>query len=646
MVLALAAAGFVLSLGVGHFLTPHGTGNADEVVYGFQAEMYREGRLTLPDDGPAFRPWMSGVVDGERIMVYPPGWPSVLAIGLATTGSVDVTVALVIALLGPAGWWFVRELTGDRRTASVAGVALLVSPFVIVHSGTWLTYLPALVCGFVAGASVLRSARTGHVAWLGVAGAALGLFFSMRPVDAVVIAVPIVTYAAASLRRRGPLVLAGLGWGVLGALPFAALTLVYNQRVTGRALSFPMHVAGGNNSFGFGARNIAEGTPVLDATPAGTFRATVLNLVELLQWIPGAWVAVPFVALGLWVTWRASRSAAFLLLAIGVIFPVVYAFFWGTLNAAVGRDVFGPFYYWPAWIPTVSFLAVGFVWLWDRRAALTPASQAVAATAVLVVAVLGTTFTLRSPIEVFGTHTQRADAQLAVMDDAPDGSLIVLPMAFDGPWILQPWNQWANTPGLDGRAVFAADDGDGVIDVITRFGDRLPFGLLAPEGPGNGGALALEPLVTVTARALSIVARTPVAVSGETWAYAATQDEGFRCRISPDGTGVATVRWRIDGGGLTAEEGCTGSLEPVPATPRGQRPCAFGVVVEGPSIVSAVSEERFWCRLGSGVDTVVVVPGQPRVGTIGTDAVVAWTGVSRGDLATSLRVEVAPLVAA
>jgi hypothetical protein len=642
-VASLAVAGFVLSLAVGHFLMPHGSGNADEVVYRFQAEMYREGRLVLPDDGRAFRPWMSGAVDGERFMVYPPGWPSVLAIGLMATGSADLTVAVVVALLAPAAYWLVRELTGDRRAAVVAGVALLASPFVVVHSGTWLTYLPALLCAFVAVAAALRAVRTARARWFVVAGLALGLYVSIRPVDAVLLAILVGAFAVLSLRRRPRLVLSGLGWAALGALPFAALTLVYNHRVTGAATRFPMQVAGGNNSFGFGARNIAEGTPVLVATFGEVLRATVLNLVELLQWIPGAWLGAPLAALGIWVLWRDHRGPVVLLVATGLVFPLTYLFFWGTLNAAVGRDVFGPFYYGPAWVPTVSFLAVGVIWLWDRRSALAPAPRALVAGGLLVLALAGTAFALRSPLEVFTTHTERADDQLAAIAAAPDGSLVVLPMAFDGPWILQPWNLYANTPALDGRVVFAADDGDGVIDALGRFGDRPAFALLAPEGPGNGGALALEELSATSASSMSVVVAVGVGPD-PTWAYAASRAGGLRCRVVPDATGVATVRWRLDAGAVAAVDGCAGPVEPTPGTPPGQRACAFGAVTEASSGAVDLREERFWCRTAPDGDTVVVTPGEPRRGVLGADGAVAWTGIGRADAEAGLRVAVAPTV--
>ena len=595
VLLLLAVAGFVLSMVVHTTLMPYTTGNADEVVYRYQAEVYRAGEVTIPDDGPAFRPWMSGVVDGERIMVFPPGWPAVLAVGMAVTGSEAVTVALVIALLGPAMWWFALELSGDRRVAAVAGVALLVSPLVVVHSGTLLSYLPALVCQLVLGASVIRVARTGRPRLLLLSGVASGLLFAMRPLDAGLVVVPFGVYLLWRWRSAPRRIGKGLGWGALGALPIVLAVLAYNGRVSGAPFTFPIEAAGGNNAFGFGLRNIAEGTPVTSYFLADAVRSTALNLVELLQWLPGAWLGGALAVVGGVSLWRADRAKALLLGALVVIFPLVYVVYWGTLLVGVGRDVFGPFYYAPVWISFVTAAAMGVVGLWDRRVVLgRPVAVTVVAVA-LVVAIVGTAFAVRPSVETLDVATERGRTEAEFMTTAPDGSLVVLPVGADGPWILQPWAQYANAPGLDGRVVFAADAPQDVLDALGRFPTRAAYQLLAPDGPGNAGPLALEPLTVQTGT--GFVMRTTIAVSGpeRVWSYAVTAVDGARCPVDAAVDGTATVRWAVQDGSVSALDGCAGPVEPLPPIPPGQRQCAAGLQVESDGAV-AVQEERFWCE--------------------------------------------------
>lgn len=652
---ALALAGVVLALVVHAVVMPHTTGNADEVVYRFQAQMYRDGMLTIADDGPVFRPWMSGVVDGERLMVFPPGWPALLALGLLVTGSTAVAAALVMGALGPAAWWFAREATGDRRVAAVAGAVLLASPVVVVHSGTLLSYLPALSGELIVAATVVRAVRTGRLRVLAVGGLALGVVFSMRPLDAVLLAVVLGGYAAVAWRRDLRRLLAAAGWGALGAVLPVISVLAYNARVTGSPATFPIEAAGGNNAFGFGPRNIAAGTPVVDVTLIDQLRAAARNLMAVGRFGPAAWLGLPLVVVGavaLWRTGRDGRRLFGMLVAIVVVFPLTYVFYWGSLLVLTGSDTLGPFYYLALWIPLSLLVALGGVALWDRATQVPSAAQGgrrartVAAAGAVGVALVGLALTavvLRAPLDTFERYTARADTQLAAVAGLAPGALVVLPVAFDGPWILSPWNQYANEPRLGGDVIYAADAGAPVVDALDRFADRRAFALLAPDGPGNAGPLALEALTVRRAPAFTVETRLRrLPVGTPAWAYAATPATGVRCRVEGDAAGDAVVRWSLVGDRLTAE-GCTGPLEAWGPTPLGQRPCAFGSQVgEGSALV--LRDERLWCRApaGPGDPAVLVTPGEPRVARPTADGTLAWAHLTRADADADLVVTPQP----
>ena len=68
------------SLATSTSLFPLGSINHDEPMYVFEAQMLRQGHVTLPArDAEFFRPWAAGVTDGRVVMKYTPPWPAVIA---------------------------------------------------------------------------------------------------------------------------------------------------------------------------------------------------------------------------------------------------------------------------------------------------------------------------------------------------------------------------------------------------------------------------------------------------------------------------------------------------------------------------------------------------------------------------------------
>ncbi len=84
-----------------------------------------------------------------------------------------------------ACWALVRELTGAVRTATVAALLLMLSPFFIVYSGQAMTEIPSLLWLAVALLLHVRGLRRNR-AWLVLAGAALlGLGTNVRETAAL-----------------------------------------------------------------------------------------------------------------------------------------------------------------------------------------------------------------------------------------------------------------------------------------------------------------------------------------------------------------------------------------------------------------------------------------------------------------------------
>ena len=76
--------------------------------------------------------------------------------------------------------------------------------------------------------------------------------------------------------------------------------LVYNAQLTGNPFRFPLWAIGGNNSFGFGQRNVVAGSPLIDVTFLNGLKALHQNMRSLPHWMFGSLLVVPLCVYGLW----------------------------------------------------------------------------------------------------------------------------------------------------------------------------------------------------------------------------------------------------------------------------------------------------------------------------------------------------------
>lgn len=96
----LALAAFCVSLAVGHVFFGNLSLNNDEAVYVLEAQMFGQGDVTLSDSahGDAFRPWMSGRVGDDRlVLVQQPTLPALMALSEALFGTMRIALAAIAA---------------------------------------------------------------------------------------------------------------------------------------------------------------------------------------------------------------------------------------------------------------------------------------------------------------------------------------------------------------------------------------------------------------------------------------------------------------------------------------------------------------------------------------------------------------------
>jgi 4-amino-4-deoxy-L-arabinose transferase-like glycosyltransferase len=170
----------------------------DEVAYLFQAKTYARGRLVVDIPEPRRAYWQPFVVDylptGERFSKYTPGWPALLAIGVllgqpwvVNAFLAGVTVALVYRLG--------REIF-NADVGVIAAALTAFSPMALLLNATLMGHTAALFAVTLFFYAYWRIERNRHaVRWGVVAGAALGLVVTTRPLTAVGIAAPFVAWS-------------------------------------------------------------------------------------------------------------------------------------------------------------------------------------------------------------------------------------------------------------------------------------------------------------------------------------------------------------------------------------------------------------------------------------------------------------------
>ncbi len=441
----------------------------DGVNYRFQANIYAHGHLTLPPPPvPERFTYVSTIVEPRWRSIVTPGWPVLLAAGLAVglpwlmnplchAGSV-----MLLCGIG-ARWW------GDRagRVAALLGCA---SPFLLLPAGSHMAHTSTLFGLLLFLYCWQRMADASDARWGWAAGLALGWAATVRPLDAAAMAVP---WGVWTLWRcgRGQLsvgALAALGAGV--ALPLLGLGW-YNAVLNGSPTTFGYTVYYGDAvKLGFGE---APDLPFTrdPHTPARGIMNTnnqlnALNKV-LLGWpIPALALVVPALR-------AAGRTAHDRACALGAGLVMLAYFF--IIHADF---MYGARYY---------HAAAGLLLLLVARGAVAGARAAgprlTAAGVLGCLAFAGLGFFppvlrfYRPDAPVFqGVQTRLHEA----LAEARLTRAVVLVEA--GTSLGYGSAVWRNGAGAAGAVVFAKDDGKGTPGLRAAFPDR-PFYRFAP-GPG------------------------------------------------------------------------------------------------------------------------------------------------------------------
>lgn len=538
---------------------PYLSRDADEGAYLLQAEALLDGHLTLPASlhaGP-FQPWLTGEHDGRVFTKYLPGWPALLAVSVALTGSATAALGLVAAGLVLAVHAFALELFGRRGTALLAAAATGLSPLFLVHTAVFLSYALSTALLLAASAGWIRGTRVRSRPLLLGAGALYGWAFLVRPFDVVLVAGPVAAYLLVRHRRALAPLARSYAWAVAGGLPFLAGALAYNAAVTGSPWRMPLTASDPMDGFGFGPHRMMPRSRIYEHTPAAAWQALVEQAGHAASWTFGGALLIALALLGL--IGRERRLERLLLLGTVLAFPVGYFAYGGiviTPRRLGALNGLGPLYWVPAFAALAVLAAAGAQRLLDRLVARGPLLAVPAITALAVLAASLTAVNSRDKIS-FHSDVTRRYAHVAALVQQEQLRTPATVLVHRGTYVGDVYPFLRNDPWLRAPVTYATARDARIARVADSASPRALYALRpeelhrADEPAGPRGSL--EPLVAVRGRQLRVTAevRAP-AGGGCLLAYVRlrrTYPRPLACDARPGE--VYSVTWLVGGpGGL------------------------------------------------------------------------------------------------
>jgi 4-amino-4-deoxy-L-arabinose transferase-like glycosyltransferase len=567
--LLVALLGAVVALWAKAVLFPELSWNRDEPVYLWQMEVLRDGRLAAPDGGypRLFLPWLSAARDGELFGQYTPGWPVALLLARLVTGTATAALPAAAALCAGGTYALAFELLRRRDVAVVAGVLMVASPIFALQGGVHLAYIFSLGLGLSASALVLSGARRRRWARLALGGGLLGWVFLTRPFDALVWGGVLAVHLLWVERPRWRATLLHLTAVGAAALPFVVVGLLYNRRLTGTLLEFPMSVKDPLDAFGFGNRRLAPSFEAVDYGLGTALRASAKNAFFFPWFLAGTYVGLGAAVVAAVRWWR--RPSTWLLLGLGVAFPLAYLPFWGTYLSSLASRISGPIYLVPLYAPVCILVAALLVEWRTHRPRW--------ATGLAVLLVIGT---IPAAWDRFALNRDISRAQAPWRDSlaaVEDPSLVLVA---DSTYVLYANPFGANPPDLTGPRLFAVPEGPEVLDLIAAHPDRavylqagdVPSQELGPREQPADLDVVVSPAKVIRAPAVTLRPELRLPSDQEVTVTVATGDEERSWSGRPDELPERLVAGTVDGADLSL--GAEGSIEVTLAWPTDGRDAA------------------------------------------------------------------------
>jgi len=421
IVLALALTAFALSAVVSRVVFERLPHLEDEVAYLFQAKVFAHGQVTAPLVEPAKAYWQPFVIerDGVKFGKYPPGWPSLLAVGL-TMGAGWWVNAVMAALTVVLVYRLATDIY-DRDAGVIAAALMTFSPMALLLNATYMSHTSALTFALLFMWAYLRMSRINpsppaptrgegempqfnttnsrwsnrvSLGWSIVAGLALGAMAANRPLSAIAIATPFVLWSGvrvgkAAFNRHGE----SLRTTVLPLLTLSAFALLiamsifgFNWATTGdpSANLYTLVPGWEYDKVGFGEDIGRHGHSLLKGVQFARYDLSV-TAADLFGWQASPWTPM----LTQWVVGIAPEGMvpdsywpviglSLLILPLGIVVGLrrTWGYVWGMVGMIWAMNIADANYAYPAAWATfgVVWALVGFAvvaWQNEKRAVWT-----------------------------------------------------------------------------------------------------------------------------------------------------------------------------------------------------------------------------------------------------------------------------------
>lgn len=213
---------------------------SDEIAQLWQARILLTGRLSLPPDPNREFFSLENVIDSGRwFSQFPIGGPLVILPG-ALIGAPWLVNPLLLGMSVVALYWFARNVYGEMQGRAITAL-FAVTAMVLYLAGTWMNHVSVLFLVTVTLAALFEWERSTTPAraimFAAVIGLALGFIATIRPLDAIIVAIPIGLFQLWAIRRtrsRIRDIAVQAVAGVVGTLP----VLIANAKTTGSAFRF------------------------------------------------------------------------------------------------------------------------------------------------------------------------------------------------------------------------------------------------------------------------------------------------------------------------------------------------------------------------------------------------------------------------
>ena len=336
-----------------------GANTADEIAQLWHAKILLSGHWSLPaDPNPEFFA-METVVDRGRWYSQFPIGGAIVGIPGVLTGVPWMTNAILAGFSTVLIYRFARKAYGDG-VGQISALLFALAPMVLFMAATWMNHVPVLFLAVVSLALLAEwnSATAPRAIWLSAAGLglAIGFMATIRPLDAVVVAVVVggfQLWRCAGDRSRAPSIAGQCIAGVIAVAPL----LYANAVTTGSATRFGYEALWGTaHRIGFHVDPHGVPHTVSRGVEYMITYLTELN-VYLLAWpLP----AIGILVAALFLLWRRANRWDAVLLALFGLQLLAYAAYW------YDGEFLGPRFLYTA-LPALIILIARGLTLWSER---------------------------------------------------------------------------------------------------------------------------------------------------------------------------------------------------------------------------------------------------------------------------------------